>query len=1597
MGKKSLWWKIPLAVGGTATGVAVLLLAAVASVLYVPPIRKAALNTGITIAQKQTGYDIDLGGIYLSPLHQSPLALYRAYKGQEDLPLAVEIDSLFVGHRGQDTLIYVHALRLHATALTGDSSASAIPPIQVEELHLDQTVFHSNSLIEAVGVNVAVNSLDVSSPELLIAEGKYPLHGLRLSGADIAIDLRETPPDTTAQDTTPLLLAFEAPDGELRDIHFALTPLGIDIRTKYLATNVLADVGANLYDARRLNIRGLGFSLGELHIPVDTIYGNARISLADNLITSRGLHVRANELGAKADIYATELNLETMRVEATIDAEYKGSKANIRASYDIDDEAYEAAVQVERVNLTPFLNDSVPVIVAGEINAEGKGIDPSSPAMQSKVHLHLTDAVYDNITASGITLDAELADKAVSGTLHLPVAMRDRDLRVRAQTAHQFRVSDFMTPESMGVDYHAQVHNLHAHAAGEDWTIDHLRLNFATDSATALDLKAEGLNLTARSPQHILKLVDNIQPLLNALGDSAVMQPLTLLQDLTMIDTLRRLVPELQAEVELTHGSPAQQILDSMGLDIEQITLSFASDSARTDIALKAATPDIDHPEDSTALRLPAVNAALNVSMTEGKTDATITAETHLADGVMNLHDLCTDAAFRMDLTREEGALHGKGRLTLDSLTYGDMDLGNHAVNMQVSPSQAYENALRADVQLDDIPLGIVDGIVSLMDVDLQGAVRASASVDGLPAQTDISAEVQPLGVAVEYKPYEIKIGLGETPIIMAHNHVDFNGLPIYGADSTYLAISGGLDIDSMRLDITLAADSFAPVKLTKGGPLPVYGDLATNIHGSVTGPLDSITADVELTLLPVTDITYPISKKNLAQVKPHGTVRARYGVADGALDLGGRINVDDGFIRYSPKIYPVMPFHVDSGSYVAFNGPIGQTMLDVSASQKVKANVQSEGEDVRSVDFTTGVRVKGVLDSIDFKNIGFFLEAPTDEVVSEELASVDEDRREEIAAVLLATGMYMGESNVANQHNGYALTSIINSRIDASLTNSKHGKVVDINISSSENERGTGTSNDFGVSLSKSFFKDRFRVTVGASISENPEANNAVGLFGMASAEYKLNKEGNVLLRAFTQRDYNNILEGDLQKSGIGLRVAYEWKRDELYRTDSITRTYGIVADADVAYRSNNSIGPNITLKSSVKNLMGRNETFSVKGYGAYYWALRERHPGDPKKSDTYKLGVDAALIFPYLHWAGDDHPDGDTRYRIGYGYENIAGGYGVHKISGSLTYFFRSPRSRFITHAFTPVSLSIVRMKAESDSLLSKVAEYPQLIKLLASNEFVPSVGYEFTYNNYRSKRAVNTMIDLEFKEAGNLINAIYCLFGKKWNDKDKPLGSVTFNQFVKLSAELHNKFNLTDKVSIATRLYAGANIPLGNSLESPLSECFYTGGPNSLRASSPYAYGPGNFYSFKYNQNFFHSGDVKLEANFELRFPIVWKLYGAAFVDAGNVWNWHNASDILTEEDYAKYTQWMELTGDLYDGILDNPELAKEIALGTGAGLRLDIDGLVIRLDVGVGIHAPYQTYKYDKDRKPDLTQPITTYYNIPSALDAFRINFGIGYPF
>ena len=164
---------------------------------------------------------------------------------------------------------------------------------------------------------------------------------------------------------------------------------------------------------------------------------------------------------------------------------------------------------------------------------------------------------------------------------------------------------------------------------------------------------------------------------------------------------------------------------------------------------------------------------------------------------------------------------------------------------------------------------------------------------------------------------------------------------------------------------------------------------------------------------------------------------------------------------------------------------------------------------------------------------------------------------------------------------------------------------------------------------------------------------------------------------------------------------------------------------------------------------------------------------------------------------------------------------------------------------------------------------------------------------------------------------------------------------------------------------RVYVGAAHAYGNMDEVPYREQFYIGGANSVRGFAVRTIGPGRYrpnvrsvYDY-YDQ----TGTFKFETNWEYRFPIIGYFKGAVFVDAGNVW-------LLKADDYRP------------GGTIGN--FFKELALGTGFGIRFDMNMLVVRADLGIGLHAPYDTGK-------------SGYFNLLRFKDSLAFHLAIGYPF
>ena len=172
---------------------------------------------------------------------------------------------------------------------------------------------------------------------------------------------------------------------------------------------------------------------------------------------------------------------------------------------------------------------------------------------------------------------------------------------------------------------------------------------------------------------------------------------------------------------------------------------------------------------------------------------------------------------------------------------------------------------------------------------------------------------------------------------------------------------------------------------------------------------------------------------------------------------------------------------------------------------------------------------------------------------------------------------------------------------------------------------------------------------------------------------------------------------------------------------------------------------------------------------------------------------------------------------------------------------------------------------------------------------------------------------------------------------------------------------------------RIFAGAGLPYGNSNELPYIKEFFGGGNNSVRAFLPGFLGPGS-YQLPANHSLFidQTGDIKLEANIEYRFPIAGVLKGAIFTDAGNIW--------LVNNDTAR------LGGQFHANTFYH-----QIAVGSGVGLRVDASYFVLRFDIGVPLRKAYPTdgsYWIINKIEPGSANWRT---------NNLVLNIGIGYPF
>lgn len=410
--------------------------------------------------------------------------------------------------------------------------------------------------------------------------------------------------------------------------------------------------------------------------------------------------------------------------------------------------------------------------------------------------------------------------------------------------------------------------------------------------------------------------------------------------------------------------------------------------------------------------------------------------------------------------------------------------------------------------------------------------------------------------------------------------------------------------------------------------------------------------------------------------------------------------------------------------------------------------------------------------------------------------------------------------------------------------------------------------------------------------------------------------------------------------------------------------------AEVAISSKSNNLLGPGLTLSLGNRNLFKRAETFSLKLTGGYEWQLGgTRNMKDKGLINSYEFGLNLNLAVPRLvpgfvkSTAGRQE---STHFQIGTDFLNRHSYFRMVSFWGNATYDFFS--SRKSNHSLVPFKLTYTRLLRTSHEFDSTLNHHPA-IALSFRNQFIPSMTYAYTFDGSVSDRNPNRFYwRTSLVQAGNIISGIERFVAGRRGSGKKIFGNV-YSQFLKLTGEVIRYERVSENSLVAMRFMGGVGYAYGNIRVMPYSEQFYIGGANGLRAFRIRSIGPGSYHPRTESVTAYldQTGDVKLETDIGYRFKIAGRMYGALFVDAGNVW--------LLRREKERPGGAFRLKG-----------LWREIALGTGAGLRYDITYIVIRADLGVALHAPYDTGK-------------SGYFNIRNYgfKDGLVLNLAIGYPF
>ena len=404
---------------------------------------------------------------------------------------------------------------------------------------------------------------------------------------------------------------------------------------------------------------------------------------------------------------------------------------------------------------------------------------------------------------------------------------------------------------------------------------------------------------------------------------------------------------------------------------------------------------------------------------------------------------------------------------------------------------------------------------------------------------------------------------------------------------------------------------------------------------------------------------------------------------------------------------------------------------------------------------------------------------------------------------------------------------------------------------------------------------------------------------------------------------------------------------------------------------------GPFANLSYKIRNIFNGLENFEANLRGGI-----EAVTGfnDGKLYRSQELSLNTSLIFPQLLM-----PAGAFRYQFGKYNPRTQVGLGFNyvnrpeytrtSVKSALTYSLQPSSKTFFNLSLLDLNiLNTTRLAPEFDSLLTSLQSQGNNLINSFRRSFVSDVNFTFVYNtnNFLGAPKNARYLRVALESGGTSIN----LFPGQQRIIEKTFGDLQFFQYLRWNIDYRRYWPVGPRSSFVARINTGSVYSYGVNSVPPYEKYFFAGGSNSVRAWLPRRLGPGAAAPRLTPSNFSVEapGELLLESNLEFRgrlFQFFGDVNYALFLDAGNVWS------IPTSENYAP-------------GDFRWDEFARQIALGTGFGIRYDFSYFVLRFDFGLKVYDPYlQRFVLNEF---DWKKPFN-----PSQPNYLNFNLGVGYPF